>query len=146
MWTMDLHGVDANSTVRIDPDRRLSPEEFFALCQANEDWRVEQRAAGEIEIMPRAAMDTSEDNAYINHRLFGSAERDGRGFVYDSSGGFRLRNGATRSPGAAWVSRASRERLAYRADPETLGNPYHLRDEGPVEGFVLDLHEVWDHQ
>jgi len=111
MWTMDLHGVDANSIVRIDPERRLSPEEFFRFCQANKGWRIERAAGGEIEIMPPAAMDTSGDNGYINHRLFAWAEQDGRGFVYDSSGGFRLRNGATRSPDAAWVSRASRDRL-----------------------------------
>jgi hypothetical protein len=38
MWTMDLHGIAAESTVRIEPERRLSPEEFFQFCQVNEDW------------------------------------------------------------------------------------------------------------
>lgn len=111
MWTMDLHGIGAESTVRIEPERRLSPEEFFQFCQANEDWRIEQSANGEIEIMPPASMDTSGDNAYIIHKLFAWAERDGRGFVYDSNGGFRLRNGATRSPDATWISRAARDRI-----------------------------------
>jgi Uma2 family endonuclease len=111
MWTMDLRGIGAESTVRIEPDRTLSTEESFQFCQANEGWRIEQAADGEIEIMPPASMDTSGNSAYIIHKLFAWAERDGRGFVYHSTGGFRLRNGATRSPDAAWISRAARDRI-----------------------------------
>ena len=34
------------------------------------------------------------------------AKRDGRGVAFDSSAGFRLPNGAVRSPDAAWVQRS----------------------------------------
>ncbi|HWD97750.1 MAG TPA: Uma2 family endonuclease [Bryobacteraceae bacterium] len=201
MWTMDLHGIDAEATVRIEPERRLSPEEFFQFCQANEDWRIEQSANGEIEIMPPAGIETGGENAEIITQLTLWAKRDGRGIGFDSNTGFILPNGATRSPDAAWVSRAARDRLSpeerkvfprlcpefvielispsdslprlkrkmrewidngaqpgwlidprsrtawiYRpnVDPQVLENPDTLRGEGPVAGFLLDLHEVWN--
>jgi Uma2 family endonuclease len=112
MWTMDLHGVDANSTVRIDPERRLSLEEFFDFCQANEGCRIERAADGQIEILPPVDIDSGDENAEIIAQLRIWAKRDGRGAGFDSNTGFMLPNGATRSPDAAWVSRAAREGLS----------------------------------
>lgn len=104
MTTMDLHGVDANSTVRIEPERRLTPEEFYQFCLANDGWQIEQTAEGEIEIMPPAGSSTSDENSEINMQLRMWAKRDRRGRAFDATVGFMLPNGATRSPDAAWIS------------------------------------------
>lgn len=101
---MDLHGIDVESTVRIERDRRMSSEEFFRFCGANPEWRIERTADGEIIIMPPAGPESSYDSLEASAELRQWAKRDGRGKVFDSSAGFELPNGATRSPDAAWVS------------------------------------------
>lgn len=57
--------------------------------------------------------------AFRNNELFFQltlwAKKDGRGQVFDSSGGFVLPNGATRSPDASWVEN---ERLAKLTEEE----------------------------
>ena len=53
--------------------------------------------------MAPAGWDTSDKNAEITMQLRRWAKRDGTGRTCDSSGGFVLPNGATRSPDASWV-------------------------------------------
>ena len=53
--------------------------------------------------MAPAGGDTSDKNAEITMQLRLWAKRDGTGRTFDSSGGFVLPNGATRSPDASWV-------------------------------------------
>ena len=59
--------------------------------------------------MPPTGGNTSIRNARLTRRLGQWAEDEGRGEVLESSGGFRLPNGAIRSPDVSWVSK---ERLA----------------------------------
>ena len=59
--------------------------------------------------MPPAGWDTSRKNARISLHLLQWAYADGTGEAPDSSAGYRLPNGAVRSPDASWVSN---ERLA----------------------------------
>jgi Uma2 family endonuclease len=106
---MDLYGIAEESTVRIQPDRRMSSEEFFRFCQANPEWRIEQTADGEVVIMPPAGGETGNRNFEVAVEFGIWARRDGRGKSFDSSTGFELPNGATRSPDVSWVSK---ERLA----------------------------------
>lgn len=106
---MDLHGIDGESTVRIERHHRMLSDEFFRFCQANPEWQIEQTADGEIIIMPPAGIESGNRNFEIGVELGNWARRDGRGKGFDSSTGFELPNGATRSPDAAWVSK---ERLA----------------------------------
>lgn len=56
--------------------------------------------------MPPAGGETGEQNAEITIQLGLWAKRDGEGTTFDSSTGFRLPNGAVRSPDAAWVRRS----------------------------------------
>jgi Uma2 family endonuclease len=56
-------------------------------------------------IMPPTGGQTGSSNAQITIQLGVWANRDGTGVVYDSSTGFRLPNGAVRSPDAAWLPR-----------------------------------------
>jgi Uma2 family endonuclease len=84
-------------------DIQLSEEEFYRLCQANRDVRLEQSAEGKLIIMPPTGWETGHRNAKLIQQLSNWADQDGSGLVFDSSTGFRLPNGATRSPDAAWV-------------------------------------------
>lgn len=81
----------------------MTREEFYAFCQANRDLRIERTATGEVVIMPPAFSDTGNRNFNVAVRLGVWAEQDGTGLGFDSSAGFTLPNGATRSPDAAWI-------------------------------------------
>ncbi|WP_250121442.1 Uma2 family endonuclease [Chroococcidiopsis sp. CCMEE 29] len=90
-------------TLNLNPIIHLTDEQFYQLCQANQDLRFERTATGEIIIMPPAGGETSNRNGRLTQQLFNWADADGTGVAFDSSGGFKLPNGADRSPDAAWV-------------------------------------------
>jgi Uma2 family endonuclease len=93
-------------TLRIRPVIELTDDEFFALCQLNSDLRFERTSQGDIIIMPPTGAATGSRNADITRQLGNWAKQDGTGVVFDSSTGFKLPNGADRSPDAAWIPRA----------------------------------------
>lgn len=97
--------------LRLHPVIALSEDQFFALCGLNRDLRIERNAEGDLLLMAPTGAETGERNSKITARLCIWAERDGRGVVYDSSTGFRLSNGAVRSPDAAWLLRSRRDAL-----------------------------------
>lgn len=90
-------------TLNLKPVIQLTDEQFFVLCQVNENLRFERTATGDLIIMPPAGGETSNRNGRLNQQLFNWADADGTGIAFDSSGGFKLPNGADRSPDAAWV-------------------------------------------
>ena len=87
----------------------LDEEQFFRFCQQNKDLRIERTAEGDLEVIPPAGWETGHRNMKLAVQLGTWAEQDNTGIATDSSGGFRLPNGAVRAPDAAWVRR---ERLA----------------------------------
>jgi Uma2 family endonuclease len=93
-------------TLRIRPAIELTDDEFFALCQLNRDLRFERTSQGDIIIMAPTGAATGNRNASITRQLGNWAKRDGTGAVFDSSTGFKLPNGADRSPDAAWIPRS----------------------------------------
>jgi Uma2 family endonuclease len=84
---------------------RIDHELFLALCQENETLRIERNAEGDLVIMPPAGGETSNRNLRLAGKFDAWVEQDGTGEGFDSSGGFRLPNGAERSPDLAWVLR-----------------------------------------
>ena len=90
--------------LRLRPVLDLSEDQFFRLCQLNRDLRIERNAAGELLIMAPTGGGTGRRNLRVSVRLGSWAERDGTGDAFDSSTGFRLPNGAVRSPDAAWMT------------------------------------------
>jgi Uma2 family endonuclease len=56
--------------------------------------------------MPPTGGETSNRNAELTYQVQAWTRRDQAGVAFDSSGGFKLPNGATRSPDAAWVRRS----------------------------------------
>lgn len=82
---------------------QMTDEQFYEFCQANRDLRIERTATGEVIIMPPAFSDMSNRNMKIIQQVANWADEDGTGEAFDSSSGFTLPNGATRSPDASWI-------------------------------------------
>lgn len=82
---------------------RVTDEEFLEFVKANPDIRFERAAVGELMAMSP----TGSQSGHYNSELTGDVvlwNRQQRlGKVFDSSTGFRLPNGAIRSPDVAWV-------------------------------------------
>ena len=98
--------MSAESTavlLRLPPDLHLTDDQFYEFCRLNRELRIERTAQGGLVIMAPAGGDASDKNAEITMQLRLWAKRDGTGRTFDSSGGFVLPNGATRSPDASWV-------------------------------------------
>jgi len=90
-------------TVNLKPILELTDEQFFQLCQVNENLRFERTATGELIIMSPTGGETSNRNAGLTTQVWIWNEQNQLGKVFDSSGGFKLPNGADRSPDASWV-------------------------------------------
>lgn len=83
----------------------VTQEQFAALAAANRDLRLERTAKGELIVNPPTGWETGERNCSISGELYLWWRNAGEpGKVFDSSTGFILPNGATRSPDASWVS------------------------------------------
>ena len=90
--------------VHVPANMGWSDEQLWRVVQANPDLRIERLAAGEVLFMSPTGGETGEQNAELTMQLRQWAKQDGTGATFDSSTGFRLPNGAVRSPDAAWVS------------------------------------------
>jgi Uma2 family endonuclease len=97
---------DANLTLLPPVDHALSDDQFYSLCAANRDLHIERNSNGEIVIMAPTGGETSRRNSGITFQLESWNRRTKLGVVFDSSGGFRLPNGANRAPDAAWIPKA----------------------------------------
>jgi Uma2 family endonuclease len=99
---VEIHPV----VLKLTPVINLTDDQLFELCQLNRDWRIEYTAQGELIVMPPTGWETGSQNAEITSQLRWWARGDQTGVASDSSPGFKLPNGTTRSPDAAWVRRS----------------------------------------
>ena len=90
--------INLNSVIKLDEDQ------FYELCQSNPDVKFERNAKGELIIMSPTGGITGKYNADIVTDLNLWNRQKKLGIVFDSSTGFKLPNGADRSPDAAWIS------------------------------------------
>jgi Uma2 family endonuclease len=82
---------------------RVSPEEFEILCELNPDLRLELTKDGELIAMAPAGYESSEKNLDIAAQVWYWNRQRGLGRAFDSSGGFTLPSGATKSPDVTWI-------------------------------------------
>jgi Uma2 family endonuclease len=82
---------------------KMTDQQFYDFCRTNPELRIERNANGEVIVMPPAFADTGNRNGRIFGQLFVWSEANATGEAFDSSSGFTLPNGATRSPDAAWI-------------------------------------------
>ena len=92
------------------PDDRA----FWNFCVSNSDTtlRFERESDGEVRLMPPSGSETGKANGYILANLFNwNDSRDEPGYVFDSSSGFALPNGAIRAPDVAYVEKSRYDAL-----------------------------------
>ena len=90
-------------TLNLHPVVELTDDQFYELCQANRDLRLERTATGEIIIMPPAGGETGHRNINLAFQLESWSRQNDLGIAFDSSTGFKLPNGAERAPDASWI-------------------------------------------
>lgn len=98
----------------------LTDEQFWHLCQNNQDYRFERTAKGELIIMPPTGGETGRRNADLTFQLQAWSRQNNLGIVFDSSTGFKLPNGADRSPDASWIRRERWESLTQQQQRKFL--------------------------
>jgi Uma2 family endonuclease len=146
-------------TLKVPPAVGLTDEQFYQLCVANEQWRLELTAEGELIIMPPTGGESGIRNANLTTdvNLWNRQTRLGK--VFDSSTEFRLPNGAKRAPDVSWVklerwealSRNDRERfpplcpdfvIELRSKTDSLDElrtkMREYRDNGARLGWLID--------
>jgi Uma2 family endonuclease len=99
-------------TLNLSPIVKLTNTEFERLALLNRDLRLELTATGELMIMPPTGGETGNRNfeIYIDLGIWNRQYRLGKAF--DSSTGFKLPNGATRSPDVSWLENSRWESLS----------------------------------
>jgi len=91
---------------------QLTQEQFEALAAVNHDLKLERTSAGELIVNPPTGGESGKRNLNISTQLGNWFEaHEELGEAFDSSTGFKLPNGADRSPDASWVSRERWESL-----------------------------------
>jgi len=191
----------ARFVLQFSPFLEIDDDQFFEFCQANRDLRIERNSQGEIIIMPPTGWETSDKNSEINFQLRLWAKKTKLGKVAESSGGYKMPNGAIMSPDASWILNERLEKVSpakrrkflplapdfvielrsesdslaklkdkmqeyiengvslgwlidagerkiyvYRPEKEseTLENPTEISGEPLLQGFVLNLKEIWE--
>jgi Uma2 family endonuclease len=109
---------------------RVTHEQFLQLVKANPDLRLELSAQGQLSIMSPTGSESGHRNAELTADFVVWNRQARLGIVFDSSTGFRLPNGAIRSPDVAWVEQSRWDALT----------PAERRGYAPLcPDFVLEL-------
>lgn len=90
-------------TLNLRPVIELTDEQFYLLCRKNPDVKFERNAKGELIIMSPTGGETGNRNVEIAADFVIWNRQTKLGKVFDSSTGFKLPNGANRSPDVAWI-------------------------------------------
>lgn len=97
--------------INVDAFGRLSEEEFFHFCQDNDHLRIERDSTGKIVVMSPTGSKSGNRNFNLNVSLGIWNQIHQKGYLFDSSAGFTLPNGATRSPDVSFVLKEKWETL-----------------------------------
>ena len=89
--------------LQMSPVWEMNADSFFDFCQLNPHLRIERNALGKLILFPLADSLTGNRNAKLIQQLANWTDQDGKGIGFDSSAGFILPSGATRSPDASWI-------------------------------------------
>jgi Uma2 family endonuclease len=84
-------------------NREVTDEQFEQICLTNRDSKFERTSTGELIIMSPTGGETGNWNSGLTGQLWFWNQQKKLGKSFDSSTGFKLQNGATRSPDVAWI-------------------------------------------
>lgn len=90
-------------TLNLNPTLILDDEQFISICQHNQNFNFERNQKGELIIMPPTGSETGEKNSSLLGQLWLWNYQKKLGKTFDSSTGFKLPNGAIRSPDVSWI-------------------------------------------
>lgn len=90
-------------TLQLPPNLKFTDEEFEQIVAVNKNLRLELTAEGELVIMSPTGGEPGNRNFDLLGQLWFWNTKNNLGKAFDSSTGFKLPNGATRSPDASWV-------------------------------------------
>ncbi|MFM6282110.1 MAG: Uma2 family endonuclease, partial [Dolichospermum sp.] len=82
----------------------LSDDQFYQLCQINEDWKLEETGKGELIIMPPVGAISGNRESEFNADVAIWNRQTKLGKVFSSSTIFILPHGGKRSPDVAWIA------------------------------------------
>lgn len=105
-----LSGIPLPAWIRLA--RPMTDEEFVRFSDENKPLKMEREPNGDLLIMTPAGIRTGNRNSRIVRYLDIWADEDGRGLAFDSNTGFTMRDGAIRSPDAAWLSQEKYDSLS----------------------------------
>ncbi|MEQ8714367.1 MAG: Uma2 family endonuclease [Cyclobacteriaceae bacterium] len=91
-------------TLNVPDTISLTDDQLFELCSSNKESKIERDKHGNIIIMSPAGGQSSIINAAITAVFFNWNQQTKQGVVFDSSGGFILKDGSMRSADVSWVS------------------------------------------
>ncbi|MBC6417601.1 MAG: Uma2 family endonuclease [Prochloron sp. SP5CPC1] len=121
---MTNFAIDLNSVIQ------LTDDQFYQLCRYNPDLKFERNVEGKIIVMSPTGGETGNRNVEIAADFVIWNRETQLGEVFDSSTGFKLPNGANRSPDVSWIERKRWDKLA----------PEQKRKFPPLApDFVLEL-------
>ena len=89
--------------LQIPQSLKFTDDKFVEMVAANKDSRLELSAQGELSIMSPTGGETGDRNLELGGQVWFWNRQNGLGKAFDSSTGFKLPNGATRSPDVSWI-------------------------------------------
>ncbi len=132
-----------NLTLNLKPASNLTDEQFEQICWANQDFKFERSAQGELIVMSPTGGETGNWNSGLTGQVWFWNQQKKLGKGFDSSTGFRLPNGATRplrylrssAPDVAWIRQERWDALT----------PQQKKKFIPLcPDFVIELHSPSD--
>ena len=94
-----------NYTLDLKPiAKKLTDKEFEELCASNPELKLEYDALGNLIIMSPTGSESGNRNLKLAFQVELWNDKNKLGVTFDSSTGFKLSNGATRSPDVTWIS------------------------------------------
>jgi Uma2 family endonuclease len=122
-------------TFNLSPPFELTDDAFYQLCRNNPDVKFERTATGELVVMSPVGGEGGRREADLITDLNLWNRQANLGVVFSSSAGFKLPNGADRSPDAAWVRQERWDALS----------PEQQRKFPPIApDFVIELRSESD--
>ncbi|ADB37644.1 Uma2 family endonuclease [Spirosoma linguale] len=113
----------------------MTDDEFFAFCRANDSLELERDKNGNIIIVSPTGSKTGLRNVTLIGEVYAWNKYYELGYLFDSSTGFKLPNGATRSPDVAWI-----QKDRWEAIPEEQQEKF-----APIcPDFIIELRSASD--
>jgi len=90
--------------LNLRPTIQVTDEQLEQISRANPNLKLERSPEGELIVMALTGGETGRRNSNLTGQLWLWNQQAELGESFDSSTGFRLPDGAIRSPDAAWIT------------------------------------------